>query len=133
MDSTELAGIYRRYIACLNGQQWPELGRFVHDAVSHNGRRLGLGGYQAMLEDDYRLIPDLRFNIDLLVCEPPSVACRLAFDCSPHGVFLGLDLDGRRVRFAENVFYRFEAAKIIEVWSVLDKSAIEAQLARGGA
>ena len=30
--------------------------------------------------------------------------------------------------FAENVFYQFRDERIAEVWSVIDKAAIEAQL-----
>ena len=82
-----------------------------------------------MLERDYLDIPDLRFHIDLLVCEPPHVAARLRFDCTPKGEFLGLPVNGRRVAFAENVFYAFRDDKVAEVWSVIDKAAIEAQLA----
>jgi predicted ester cyclase len=63
-----------------------------------------------------------------MVCEPPYVASRLRFDCSPKGLFLGLPVNGRRIVFAENVFYQFRAGKIEEVWSVIDKAAIEAQL-----
>ncbi|MDE3175937.1 MAG: ester cyclase, partial [Pseudomonadota bacterium] len=51
------------------------------------------------------------------------------FDCAPRAVFLGLPVNGRRVLFAENVFYRFNGDRIAEVWSVVDKAAIEAQLA----
>ena len=128
MTGTDLADIYRNYIACLNQQDWPRLGQFVDDDVSHNGRRIGLSGYRAMLEQDFRDIPDLRFNIELLVCDGSQVASRLAFDCSPRGTFLGLDINGRRVAFAENVFYEFRDGKIVQVWSVIDKVAIEAQL-----
>ena len=46
----------------------------------------------------------------------------MAFDCSPKGKFLGLDVNGKRVRFAENVFYEFRAEKIVQVWSVIDKA-----------
>jgi predicted ester cyclase len=81
-----------------------------------------------MLEGNYCDIPDLRFAVELLVCNPPYVASRLAFDCSPAGQFLGLAVNGRRVRFAENVFYRYLMGRISEVWSVIDKAAIEAQL-----
>jgi predicted ester cyclase len=123
-----LADIYRDYIACLNRQDWPGLERFVRDDVQHNGRPLGLSGYRAMLERDFRQIPDLSFDIQLLVCEPPHVASRLRFDCTPSGTFLGLEVNGRRVSFAENAFYRFDEEKIAQVWSVIDKSAIEAQL-----
>lgn len=58
VDTTELSALYRDYIACLNAKTWPDLGRFVHDDVEHNGRPLGLPGYRAMLENDYRQIPD---------------------------------------------------------------------------
>ncbi len=104
------------------------LGEFVHDEARHNGRKFGLAGYRAMLENDFREIPDLRFNIALLICDPPYIASRLQFDCTPVGRFLGLPVNGRKVSFAENVFYKFEAGKIIDVWSVVDKAAIEAQL-----
>lgn len=123
-----LADIYRAYIACLNRQDWGNLGRFVHEAVSHNGGAFGLAGYRAMLEQDFKAIPDLQFHIDLLVSEAPTLAARLAFDCTPVGVFLGLPVNGRRISFAENVFYTFENGLIKAVWSIIDKAAIEAQL-----
>ncbi|MCP1851114.1 MULTISPECIES: ester cyclase [unclassified Bradyrhizobium] len=128
MMKTDLAEIYRNYIACLNRQDWLQLGQFVDEDVCHNGRRLGLSGYRAMLEGDFRDIPDLRFNIVLLVSDASHVASRLAFDCSPNGAFLGLGVNGKRVSFAENVFYEFRDGKIVQVWSVIDKVAIEAQL-----
>jgi predicted ester cyclase len=128
MNSAALADTYRAYIACLNARDWADLGRFVHEAAEHNGRRFGLAGYRAMLEQDVRQIPDLRFNIALLIADPPMIAARLAFDCTPKGEFLGLPVNGRRIAFTENVFYAFRDGKIAEVWSVIDKAAIEAQL-----
>jgi predicted ester cyclase len=128
MAETALSDLYKDYIACLNRQDWSNLGEFVHDDVRHNGRSLGLPGYRAMLERDFAEIPDLRFSIEFLVCEAPLVAGRLRFDCRPKGLFLGLPANGKRVVFAENVFYRFRGGKIEEVWSVIDKAAIEAQL-----
>jgi predicted ester cyclase len=128
VSETGLCDVYREYIACLNEQDWPNLGRFVDDGAIHNGRRIGLSGYRAMLENDFEEIPDLSFTIDLLVCDPPYVASRLLFDCTPKGRFLGLDINGKKVSFAENVIYAFRNAKIVQVWSVIDKAAIEAQL-----
>ena len=130
MDAATLADLYRAYVACLNRQDWNELGRHVDERVEHNGRQLGLSGYRDMLIKDFEDIPDLAFHIELLVCEPPLVAARLAFDCTPKSGFLGLKLDGRKVAFTENVFYAFEAEKIVSVWSIIDKAAIEAQLGR---
>ncbi|HMR31538.1 MAG TPA: ester cyclase [Geminicoccaceae bacterium] len=128
MREAGLSATYRAYIACLNRQDWPSLGRFVDDGVQHNGRRLGLSGYREMLERDFREIPDLHFDIQLLVSEPPLIASRLRFDCTPKGAFLGLRVDGKRVSFTENVFYEFRDEKIAQVWSIIDKAAIEAQL-----
>jgi predicted ester cyclase len=116
------------YIDCLNSRAWPELDHFVDADVSYNGQPIGLTNYREMLEANVRDIPDLHFDVELLVCEPPQVAPRLRFDCTPQGDFLGLGIDGRRVSFAENVFYRFAGQKIAEVSSVIDKAAIEAQL-----
>lgn len=124
-----VAARYRDYIDCLNRQAWPELGRFVREDVVHNDRKLGLSGYRDMLIADHRTIPDLNFNIGLLVCDPPHVAARLMFDCSPKGEFLGLAADGRKLTFSENVIYAFRDGKIATVWSVIDKAAVEAQLA----
>jgi len=124
----ELAALYRDYIACLNAQDWSRLGQYVaHDAV-HNGRQFGLAGYREMLENDYREIPDLRFSIELLTCDPPNVAARLAFDCTPTAQFQGLPVNGKRITFSESVFYEWRDGKIAQVWSVIDKAAIEAQL-----
>jgi predicted ester cyclase len=50
MTSADLSAIYRGYIACLNRQEWPNLGQFVDENVHYNGERIGLSGYRAMLE-----------------------------------------------------------------------------------
>jgi predicted ester cyclase len=124
----DLSDIYRRYIVCLNKQDWPKLEQFVHDQVYYNDQRVGIIKYREMLERDFDEIPDLYFNIQLLISEPPYIASRLLFDCTPKGKFLGLHVNGKRVSFTENVFYEFREEKIAQVWSVIDKAAIEAQL-----
>ena len=128
MIGTDLSDIYRGYIACLNKRDWPRLEKFVHDEVHYNGRRVGILKYREMLERDFDEIPDLYFNIQLLISEPPYIASRLIFECTPKGKFLGLNVNGKRVSFAENVYYEFRREKIGQVWSVIDKAAIEAQL-----
>ncbi|MBB3411076.1 putative ester cyclase [Rhizobium sp. BK316] len=128
MTQDLLTDRYRGYIACLNGQDWDNLGNFVHEHVRYNGEHVGLSGYREMLEGDFRAIPDLFFDIQLLICEPPRVASRLQFNCTPKGELFGLPVNGRRVQFAENVFYEFLDGKIENVWSVIDKAAIELQL-----
>jgi len=81
-----------------------------------------------MLEGDFRAIPDLYFDIRLLISEPPRVASCLRFDCTPKGLLFGLPVNGKRVSFTEHVFYEFKDGRIEKVWSVIDKAAIESQL-----
>jgi predicted ester cyclase len=128
MTKDELSDLYRGYIACLNKQDWPNLGQFVHDEVHYNGEWIGLSGYREMLKRDFQAIPDLSFVIHLLISEPPRVASRLAFDCRPKGLLFGLPVNGKRVSFAENVIYEFRDQRIAKVWSVIDKAAIQSQL-----
>ena len=128
MTKADLPHLYRAYIACLNAQDWPSLGQHVDGDAVHNGRRLGLSGYIEMLERDFDQIPDLYFNVRMLIADPPYVAARLDFDCTPKGMFLGLKVDGKKVSFSENVIYEFREGKIVQVWSVVDKAAIEAQI-----
>ncbi|WP_034915460.1 ester cyclase [Erwinia sp. 9145] len=129
MSDNPVAALYRRYLNCLNRRDWGNLATYVADDVKHNGRPLGLSGYRAMLEKDCHDIPDLAFTVDMLVVEPPHLACRLAFDCTPSGRFLGIPVNGRRIQFYENAFYRFDKNRIVEVWSIVDKAVIEKQLA----
>lgn len=120
--------MYERYIACLNARAWNELGNFVADDVVHNGRRLGVDGYRAMLEENCRDIPDLYFHVDFTMANESHVAARIRFDCTPTDEFLGVPVNGRRVVFYEHAFYTLEKGKIAEVFSVIDKAAIEAQV-----
>ncbi len=128
MTEPDLAVLYREYIACLNRQDWAQLGQFVRDDVRHNGRPFGLAGYRAMLEGDFDAIPDLDFQIDLLVVEASYVAARLRFDCTPKAMLFGLPVNGKRISFCEHVIYEFRERRIEQVWSVIDKAAIEAQI-----
>lgn len=124
----DLRDIYCGYISCLNAQDWDQLGQFVAEDVTRNGRPIGLAGYRDMLERDFEAIPDLRFEIRLLLTDPPFIACELAFDCHPKGMLFGLPVNGRRVRFTENVFYEFRDGRIAAVRSVIDVAAIAAEL-----
>ena len=128
MDNQELSDRYRGYIDCLNRQDWPTLGEFVDQDVHYNGQRIGLAGYQQMLEHDFQAIPDLRFTIDMLITDPPHVAARLCFDCTPVGELFGVPVNGRRVQFTENVFYAFRQGRVWNVYSVIDKAAVASRI-----
>lgn len=128
MSTQTLAGVYRRYLECLNERRWDALREFVSDDVVHNGRPLGLRGYREMLEADIAAVPDLEYITELVVVQDDLVASRLMFRCTPQRSFLGFEPTGTPISFAEHVFYRFRGTKIAEVWSLIDTEAIAAQL-----
>lgn len=128
MTRDQLAQAYGDYIACLNARDWQALSQYVDEDVQRNGKLIGIDGYRQMLEENVTEIPDLHFSVELLVVDPPYVACRLRFNCTPKEMFLGLHVGGAKVSFSENVFYEFADQKISRVWSVVDKAAIEEQL-----
>lgn len=128
----QIAEAYKAYLTCLNLRRWNDLGHFVAEDVKHNGQAFGLAGYRRMLEEDVRAIPDLRFRADLVAVTSPILACRLAFDCTPAGALFGLPVNGRRIRFGEHAFYRFEGLRIVEVWSIIDRASVARQVVSEG-
>lgn len=129
MTEAEMESLYRRYISYLNDRRADELGKFVHEELTYNGKPMTRLGYQNLIAGNIAAIPDLYFNIHLLIADGDQIACRLRFDCTPQSEFLGLQPNGKFISFSEHVFYRFRDGKIYEVWSLLDRSAIEKQLA----
>lgn len=123
-----LSDLYQEYIECLNNQRWHELENYVDRNVAYNGQIVGLAAYREARENEFREIPDLQFSVSILVCDEKMVASRLDFDISPIGKFLGMPVNGRRISFSEHAFYEFDKRKIVTVWSVIDKAAIQAEL-----
>ena len=119
---------YRHYIDQLNDRRL-DLAEFVCEELTYDGRAMTRPDYQNLIAGDVAAIPDLFFNIQVLVVEGDWIACRLHFACAPQSEFLGLQPNGRSVSFAEHVFYKLRDGKICEVLSLIDRPAVERQLA----
>jgi hypothetical protein len=61
MSSTDLAGVYRADLDCLNERRWDDLGGYVNDELSCNGEPMSLDDYRAARQFEPRAIPDLQF------------------------------------------------------------------------
>jgi predicted ester cyclase len=129
---TTAGEIYRDYLSCLNERRFSDLGDYVANDLSYNGKRMTLAEYRALLENDVDATPDLHYDAELLVADDHVVACRLLFRCTPRRSFLGFEPTGQQLAFAEHVFYRFEEGRIVDVWSLIDRETIREQLQRGG-
>ena len=130
---TDLRHHYLAYLARLDARDFAGLAPFVADRVTHNGHALTREGYGAMIATAIEPTPDLRFVPESVLVEgglsgEARVAARLAFSCTPLRPFLGLPPHGGAVHFTEHAFYRLVDGRIAEVWSLLDRAAVEAQL-----
>ncbi|KAI9705885.1 MAG: hypothetical protein M1836_005291 [Candelina mexicana] len=127
MSTSPLEPFYNAYIEAINSRS--TLAPFVHDHVTHNGRRMTLAEYEALIEASFTSAPDIYFKVDKLLTANDSIAARIWFSCTPEKDFLGFQPTGKMVHFAEHVFYRVRDGMIEEVWSLLDTQAVAQQLA----
>jgi predicted ester cyclase len=121
---------YLGYLTCLNQRRFDDLAEFVHDPVTHNDRVLDVAEFADLLRRDVTQIPDLHYDVEQLVVSGDDVACRIRFDCTPAIDFRGIPCAGRRVSFAEHVFYRLRDGRIATIWSLIDLDAIRDHLHR---
>ena len=128
---TDLEARYRAYLDALNERRLDDLVHHVEDELTYNGEPMTRRQYQDLIAADVAAIPDLVFDAHIVVASGDQVACRLVFDCTPRSDFLGFTPNGRRLVFAEHVFYRYHGGRIAEVSSLIDRFAIDAQLRPG--
>lgn len=129
MNDTDLEARYREYIRCLNERRFGELDQFVQGELRYNGLPESWTAYRDRLVQDVAAIPDLFFDLQLIVARGDLVSSRILFHCTPQHGWQGWQPNGQAISFAEHVIYRFHGGKIAEVWSLLDRAAIAAQLA----
>jgi predicted ester cyclase len=125
-----LESVYRAYLAALNERRFDDLREFVHDELTYNGTPMTRADYRDLLAADAEAIPDLFYDARIVVASGDRVACRLLFECTPRRPFLGFVPNGERLTFAEHVFYDFVDGRIAAVTSLIDRFAVQTQLAR---
>jgi predicted ester cyclase len=128
MTNADLETRYRAYLDALNERRLDDLVLYVQDELSYNGEIMTRRQYRDLIAADITAIPDLIFDAHIVVASGDNVACRLVFDCTPQHEFLGFSPNGERLVFAEHVFYHFRGGRIAAVSSLIDRSAIQAQL-----
>jgi steroid delta-isomerase-like uncharacterized protein len=126
-----LENVYHAYLAALNERRFDDLAEFVHDELTYNDAPMTRAQYRDLLAADAEAIPDLFYDARILVAAGDQVACRLLFSCTPQRQFLGFTPNGKRLTFAEHVFYTFRDARIAAVTSMIDRYSIQTQLGVG--
>ena len=130
MTNAVLEASYRAYLTVLNDRRLDDLVRYVHDELVYNGETMTRRQYRDLIAGDIAAAPDLFYNAQIVIADDDRVACRILFDCTPQGAFLGFSPNGRRLTFAEHVFYEFRDGRIAAVSSLIDRHTIQEQLSR---
>ncbi len=99
----------------------------VHDELTYNDTTLTRDQFANLLHEDVRTIPDLRYEVRSMVADDARIAARLWFSCTPRRPFRGVDTGGRRVAFAERVFYELVDGRIRKIDSLIDVDSVRQQ------
>jgi predicted ester cyclase len=128
MTEAALSQRYRDYIACLSGRDWENLKQFVSGGARANAAHSASPAIAPCLNAISRRSRTSGSRSSFWSASRLMLRAGSGSTAGQRVSFLGLPVNGRRVSFAENVFYQFRDERIAEVWSVADKAAIEAQL-----
>jgi predicted ester cyclase len=126
MPTINLRKHYNNYIDAINkGCQPGTLDPFVNEGIIHNDSQpLSIAEYTKIITDSQKSFLNLDFEIQQLVVDAEddsgtgNVAVRIKL------TFHGKESNVMET-FYEHVFYRFEAGKIMQVWSLLDGAGLE--------
>lgn len=72
--------------------------------------------------------PDLEFELHAVVASADAGAAHLTLRGTHEGTWIGREPTGRHIEVEHMFFFRFDEGKIVEVWEVLDRSALHSQL-----
>ena len=72
--------------------------------------------------------PDLEFELHTVTASGDVGAAHLTLRGTHEGPWRGREPTGRRIEVEHMFFFRFDDAKVVEVWELLDRSALRTQL-----
>jgi hypothetical protein len=134
-DEEENIATLRRIIRAIDERDLGSIGQWVtpgfrrHDLA---GAFLVGGEGGAAVTDFLRALldalPDLRIEVLDMVASGDRLAVRYRFSGTQEGELLGLAATGAKVSFSAMNIYRFEEAKMAEVWQLWDWATVLSQI-----
>ncbi|RKF65988.1 hypothetical protein GcM3_114016 [Golovinomyces cichoracearum] len=105
-----------------------DLSKYMQPILLVNNQTFSLSQYEESLLVLINAAPDFKIRVQLLVVEGTTIGTRFLVSCTPRSQFKGYPPNGKRIEYAEHVFYRLEGSKISEVSALIDVEAIKRQL-----
>ena len=89
----------------------------------------GINGFRTIVRQFLNAFPDLKINVEQIIAEGDTVACR-GFATGTHdGEFMGVQATGRKVRFQFVDFWKLSNGRCTENWVQMDISGVMQQIA----
>ena len=116
-----------------NQQDFTNVGRILADELPlHIGgltRTTNATELEAIVANWHAAFRDFRFEVHSTIADEHVVAVRATLHGTHTGPWGGLPATGRTVAVEHAFFLRMEGGVIAEVWEVLDRATLHAQLA----
>lgn len=91
-------------------------------------REMNLTGLREVVSRWRSSFPDLRFEVHSVVASGDRAAAHATLHGTQHGEWSGMPPTGRSIEAEHMFFFRFEEGQMMEIWELLDGSALRRQL-----
>ena len=126
---TKLREFYHSYIAAANSRDFDAIANVVAEDVMLNGKMVKRADIIAQFKILIKAIPDFKWNLQQLVVEGEHIAARLRDSGTPEAnTFFGENPIGHIVEFTEFGSYKVRNGLFVEMWFLIDVTAIAEQL-----
>ena len=92
----------------------------------------GLDYLKGRAQSLFKAFPDVRFEIEDVVCQDDRLAARVTLEGTQRGEFAGIPATGKRMKVYDFATYRIVNGKITDVWSLIDMQGLRDQLGASG-
>jgi steroid delta-isomerase-like uncharacterized protein len=129
-DQPTAHDVVAKFIEAYNSRDTTALKSLFANPVSFNGEEFAPDVFirNSWVDRLWQSFPDARIEPTHFVATDEYVMLRTDSEVTGQGTFLGLNVDGKTVRFSEMSLYRVEAGKITEWWYEIDMLGFWEQL-----
>lgn len=129
LDNIKLRDFYRSYIAAANARDYDAIANVVAEDVKLNGKMVRRADIIAQFKILIEAIPDFKWNLQQLVVDDGEIGARLHDSGTPGAkTFFGKNPKGKTVEFTEFGSYKVKDGLFVEMWFLIDVTAIAGQL-----
>lgn len=127
--NNDIRELYVKYVQAANAHDFDAIASFINEDVIVNGINKKHFDVISEFKGLIAAFPDLTWKIEQLVVEKDRIAARLIDRGTPsENSFFGNNLTKKTVDFLEFASYKVKKGLFVEMWYLIDVSAIKQQL-----